>query len=290
MQEINGSTKLTGIIGYPIEHSVSPQMHNAAYAKLALDYCYLPLPVVSSDLEKALEGIRILGFVGLNVTIPHKEAVIPHLDEVTKLARLIGAANVILNQEGRLVGYNTDGPGFMDSLKEDAGFDVKGKRAVILGAGGAAKSVAIMLAKDGIANLVVSDVIYEKAKDLCEYINSHFGIAPYACPTKSDEARKLIEKCDLIVNATPVGMHPKVNECPISEDYKIPSKAIAYDLVYNPMETRFLKMAKANGANAISGLGMLLRQGALAFSLFTEQEPPMQVMKDAALKALKTFK
>jgi shikimate dehydrogenase len=290
MQEINGFTKLTGIIGYPIEHSVSPQMHNAAYAKLGLNYCYLPLLVMASDLEKALEGIRILGFAGLNVTIPHKEAVVPHLDEVTKLARLIGAVNVILNQEGRLVGYNTDGPGFMDSLKEDAGFDVKGKRAVILGAGGGAKSVAIMLAKDGIANLVISDVIYEKAKDLCEYINSHFGIAPYACPTKSDEARKLIEKCDLIVNATPVGMHPKVNECPISEDYKIPSKAVAYDMVYNPMETRFLELAKANGAKAVSGLGMLLRQGALAFSLFTEQEPPMEIMKEAALKALKTFK
>jgi shikimate dehydrogenase len=289
MLPINGSTKLAGIIGDPVEHSVSPQMHNAAYEKLGLNYCYLPLAVRTEDLEKALEGIRILGFVGANVTVPHKEAVIPHLDEVTKLSRLIGAVNVILNQEGRLVGYNTDGPGFIDSLKEDAGFDIKGKRAVILGAGGAAKAIAIMLAKEGIANLVISDVIYEKAKDLCEYVNSHFGIAPYACPVKSDEARKLIEKCDLLINASPIGLHPKVNECPIDRDYKISSSAVVYDLVYNPMETEFLKLAKANGAKAVSGLGMLLKQGALAFSLFTEQEPPVQVMKEAALKALKSF-
>jgi len=289
MVEINGSTKLTGILGSPIEHSVSPQMHNAAYSKLGLNYCYLPIPVRPEDLEKSLEGIRILGFVGVNVTIPHKEAVIIHLDEVTKIARLIGAANVILNQEGRLVGYNTDGPGFIDSLREDAGFDVAGKRAVILGAGGGAKAAAMMLAQDKIKNLVISDLVYEKAENLCEYINSHFEIAPYACPSKGNELRRVIENCDLLINATPVGMHPKMNECPIDDDYKIPKTAVVYDLVYNPLETKLLKLAKANGAKAISGIGMLVRQGALAFSLFTEEEPPIEIMKEAALKALKSF-
>lgn len=289
MAEINGSTKLTGIIGYPITHSVSPQMHNAAYAKLGLNYCYIPISVKPEDLERSLEGIRILGICGVNVTIPHKEAVIPHLDEVTKIARRIGAVNVILNQEGRLIGYNTDGPGFIDSLKEDAGFDVAGKRAVILGGGGGAKSVAMMLAQDGIKNLVISDLIYEKAENLCEYINSHFDIAPYACPPKSNELRKLIESCDLLVNATPVGMHPKVNECPIDDDYKISRSAVVYDLVYNPLETKLLKLAKANGAKAVSGIGMLVRQGSLAFSLFTEEEAPIQLMREAALKALKSF-
>ena len=289
MVEINGSTKLTGIIGYPIAHSVSPQMHNAAYAKLGINYCYIPITAKPEDLERVLEGIRILGLAGVNVTIPHKEAVIPHLDEVTKIARVIGAVNVVLNQEGRLVGYNTDGPGFIDSLKEDAGFDVAGKRAVILGAGGGAKAVAIMLAQDGVKNLVISDLIYEKAEDLCEYINSHFDIAPYACPNKSSELRKIIETCDLLVNATPIGMHPKVDECPIDDDCKIPKSAVVYDLVYNPLETSLLKLAKANGAKAVSGIGMLVRQGALAFSLFTEEEAPVQILKEAALNALKSF-
>jgi shikimate dehydrogenase len=289
MVEINGSTKLTGIIGYPVTHSVSPQIHNAAYAKLGLNYCYLPISVKPEDLERVLEGIRILSFAGVNVTIPHKEAVVTHLDEVTKIARLIGAVNVILVQEGHLIGYNTDGPGFIDSLREDAGFEVAGKRAVVLGAGGGAKSVAMMLAQDGVKTLVISDLIYEKAENLCEYINSHFGIAPYACPSKSNELRKLIGSCDLLVNATPVGMHPKVNECPIEDDYMIPRSAVVYDLVYNPLETKLLKLAKKNGAKAVSGIGMLIRQGALAFSLFTEQEAPVSVMKEAALKALKSF-
>jgi len=289
MVEINGSTKLTGILGYPVTHSVSPQMHNAAYAKLGLNYCYLPISVKPEDLERVLEGIRILGFAGVNVTIPHKEAVVTHLDEVTKIARLIGAVNVILIQEGHLIGYNTDGPGFIDSLREDAGFDVAGKRAVVLGAGGGAKSVAMMLAQDGVKNLVISDLIYEKAENLCEYINSHFGIAPYACPSKSNELRKLIGNCDLLVNATPVGMHPKLNDCPIEDDYIMPGSAVVYDLVYNPLETKLLKLAKKNGAKAVSGIGMLIRQGALAFSLFTEQEAPISLMKEAALKALKSF-
>ena len=289
MVEINGSTKLTGILGYPVTHSVSPQMHNAAYAKLGLNYCYLPISVKPKDLERVLEGIRILSFAGVNVTIPHKEAVVTHLDEVTKIARLIGAVNVILIQEGRLIGYNTDGPGFIDSLREDAGFEVAGKFAVVLGAGGGAKSVAMMLAQDGVKKLVISDLIYEKAENLCEYINSHFGIAPYACPAKSNELRKLIGSCDLLVNATPVGMHPKMNECPIEDDCIIPGSAVVYDLVYNPLETKLLKLAKKNGAKAVSGIGMLIRQGALAFSLFTEQEAPVSLMKEAALKALTSF-
>ncbi len=290
MAQINGSTELTGIIGYPITHSVSPQMHNAAYEKLGLNFCYVPLSIKPNNIDKALEGIRMLGFVGVNVTIPHKEVIIPHLDEVTKLARLIGAANVILNQEGHLVGYNTDGPGFIDSLTEDAGFNVKGKRAVVLGAGGAAKAVALMLAQDKIKTLVISDVIYDKAKTLCEYISSHFEIAPYACPANSKELKKSVAECDLLVNATPLGTYPKVNGCPIDETYDIPSGAIVYDLVYNPLETKLLKLAKSKGAKPVSGLGMLIRQGALAFSLFTEEEAPIKIMKEAALAALKSYK
>jgi shikimate dehydrogenase len=265
-------------------------MHNAAYEKLGINFCYLPLPVKQDDLESALAGIRMLGFAGVNVTIPHKEAVIPYLDEVTKMARLIGAVNVILVQEGHLVGYNTDGPGFIDSLKEDADMKPAGKHAVVLGAGGGAKAVTIMLAKEKIKTMVISDVIYEKAEKLCEYINSHFDISPYACPVKSKELEKSIAGCDLLVNTTPIGMYPRPDRCPVNESYQISSKAVVYDLVYNPLETALLKWAKSKGAKPVSGIGMLLRQGSIAFSLFTEEEPPVNIMKEAALKALKSFK
>lgn len=287
MSNVNGSTKLTGLIGNPIEHSVSPQMHNSGYESLGLNYCYVPLRTIPEDLEMVIDGIRALGFAGVNVTIPHKEAVITHLDEVTQLARQIGAVNTIVNQNGRLIGYNTDGPGFIDSLKEDAAFIVKGKSAVVIGAGGASKAIVTMLAKEGIKSLIISDIDQEKASALCEVINANFEIAPYAAPAGSSELAKAIAKCDLLVNASPIGMSPNTKRIPIDISCEIKKDAVVYDLVYNPLETELLKWAKSKGARPISGIGMLIRQGVLAFSLFTEKEPPIEVMKKAVLNALK---
>ncbi|MFC1767709.1 shikimate dehydrogenase [Candidatus Margulisiibacteriota bacterium] len=289
-KNIHGTTKMVGLVGDPIEHSVSFEMHNAAFDKLKIDYCYIPFHTQAQDLEKALDGIRLLGFVGANITIPHKETIIAYLDETMKLSRLIGSVNTVLNQEGRLIGYNTDGPGFIDTLVKDCGFNPKGKRAVILGAGGASRSISIMLAKEGVKTLIISDIDYEKSKNLCEYINSHFEIAPYACPVDSNELKTSIESCDMLVNATPIGMYPKVDGCPIDKGMKIPATALVYDLIYNPEETQLLKMAKKAGAKAFNGIGMLVRQGALAFSIFTEQDPPISVMREAAVSALKAFK
>lgn len=289
-KNIHGTTKIAGLIGYPIEHSVSFEMHNAAYEEAGIDYCYIPLPVKTQDLEKALHGIQSFGFAGANVTIPHKESVIAYLDETTKISRLIGSVNTILNQDGKLIGYNTDGPGFIDSLNKDCGFDPKGKRAVILGAGGASRAVSMMLAKEGVKTLIITDIIYERSKNLCEYINSHYKIAPYACPSNSKELMSGIESCDLLVNTTPIGMYPKVKECPIDKSIKIPSNALVYDLIYNPEETELIKLAKKCGARSSNGIGMLVMQGALAFSLFTEHEAPVEVMRSAVLKALKSFR
>lgn len=289
-KNIHGTTKIIGLIGDPLEHSVSFEMHNAVFDKLKLDYCFIPLQVNAQDLGKALNGLRAFGFVGANITIPHKESIIAFLDETTKIPRLIGSVNTVLNQGGKLVGYNTDGPGFIDSLKKDCNFDPKGKKAVILGAGGGSKAVSIMIAKEGIKTLIIADKVYEKSKNLCEYINSHFEIAPYACPTDSNELKVSIESCDLLINATPVGMHPKKDECPIDKSIKIPSNALVYDLIYNPEETELLKMAKKAGARTRNGMDMLVRQGALAFSLFTEQEPPVDIMKATVVEAVKSFK
>ena len=165
MHKISGSTKIVGIIGYPISHSVSPEMHNAAFENLGLNYEYVPFEVKPEDLKRVLDGLRGEGVIGFNVTIPHKETIIPYLDEVTKMPRIIGAVNTVKNENGKLVGYNTDGPGFIESLKLDAGLEVKGKEIVVLGAGGAAKAVVVMLAEAEAKTIFITDIAKEKAEN-----------------------------------------------------------------------------------------------------------------------------
>lgn len=274
--------KTVGIIGYPLAHSISPAMHNAAFKYLGLDFEYVPFEVEPKDLRQALQGLRALHIAGFNVTIPHKETIVTMLDEVTKLARIIGAVNTVKNEEGKLIGYNTDGAGFIDSLKEDAGFDPKGKSAVILGAGGAARAVGIMLAEAQAKSLTFTDIDEDKAKSLAEYIGSFFEITSQSVMPGSSDLQKAIKSADLLVNATPIGMHPKIGDCPIPENFEIPKNILVYDLVYNPSETKLLKKAKASGARTCGGLGMLVRQGALAFTIFTSQEAPLPVMWQAA--------
>ncbi|MEE8637601.1 MAG: shikimate dehydrogenase [Candidatus Margulisiibacteriota bacterium] len=278
--------KVVGLIGYPLGHSVSPAMHNAAFKKLGLDYEYVPFEVAPEDLSESLKGMRALHIAGFNATIPHKEKIVLLLDEVTKLARLIGAVNTVLNQEGKLIGYNTDGAGFVDSLKEDAKVSPRGKRAVVIGAGGASRAVSIMLAETGAGSLTLTDIQEEKAKELSEYIGSHFEIVCDFVEVNSKDLQKAIDKTDILVNATPVGMHPKIDQSPLDQSIKLHSKLLVYDLVYNPAETKLLKMAKASGCKICSGLGMLVRQGALAFTIWTGEEAPLKVMRKAAEAAL----
>lgn len=276
--------KVVGIIGYPLGHSVSPAMHNAAFRELGLDYEYIPFEVEPADLGEALHGLRALHIAGFNVTIPHKEVIVPLLDEVTKLARVIGAVNTVENQDGTLVGYNTDAPGFIESLREDAGFDPEGKRAVILGAGGAGRAVATILAEVGAKEIVIADVIEEKARELAEYLGSAMETTCKAAHLGDLD----LAGVDLLVNATPVGMHPKVNDSPLPAGVKIKNKKLlVYDLVYNPADTKLLKTAKAAGCKICSGLGMLVRQGALAFTIFTGEEAPVETMWEAARKSLR---
>jgi len=283
---ISGKTKTVGLIGDPVSHSVSPQMHNAAFEELKLDYCYIAMQVDKKDLKKALDGIRAENFAGVNVTVPHKEAVIPLLDEVTKLPRLIGAVNTIKNENGKLIGYNTDGTGFIESLKKDANVGPKGKKVVLIGAGGGAKAVAIMLAESGAKSLAITDILSDKASSLSDYVKSHFDIEALFLPQKSNELKAAVKNCDILINATPVGMHPNENKCPLSDDFEIPKGILACDLIYNPPESKLLKKAKESGAKTLNGIGMLVRQGALAFEIFTENEAPVEVMRNAVLKAL----
>lgn len=278
--------KVVGLIGYPLGHTVSPAMHNAAFKKLGLDYEYIPFEVEPKDLSEALKGLRALHIAGFNVTIPHKESIVPLLDEVLKLARVIGAVNTVLNQDGKLIGYNTDGAGFIDSLKEDAKTDPKGKRAVVLGAGGASRAVSIMLAETGVESLTLTDIQEKKAKELSEYIGSHFKIACDSVEVNSKDLQRAIDRADILINSTPVGMHPNVDQSPLSENIKLHPELLVYDLVYNPSQTKLLKTAKASACKICSGLGMLVRQGALAFTIWTGEEAPVEVMWKAAKEAI----
>jgi shikimate dehydrogenase len=287
MKEIKGTTRITGIIGYPITHTFSPKMHNAAFTHLGLDYVYVPFDVKPEDLKAAIQGLRALNVAGVNVTIPHKENVIPLLDEVDKDAQIIGAVNTIQNREGRLIGYNTDGQGFLDALRITGKFDPTGKKVVLLGAGGAARAVSVMLCKEGISALSICDMVEEKAKKLTKDLKEHFELEIEVCPPKEKEMAVAIKEADLVINATPVGMHPSDNESPLPEGIRFHEKEHVFDLVYNPSETLFIKAAKAAGAKHQNGLGMLLRQGAVAFQIFTGQEAPVEVMRAALLEGLK---
>jgi shikimate dehydrogenase len=261
-------------------------MQNAAFKALNLDWEYVPFEVLPKDLSEAIHGMRALHIAGFNVTIPHKEAILPMLDEVTQLARIIGAVNTIKNQEGLLVGYNTDGPGFMDSLKDRAKLNPKGKKVILLGAGGAARAVSVMLAEAGIKSLSITDIQEKKAEELISYVSSYFEIEGESLGANHPRLQAALANADLLVNASPIGMHPKINESPLPDDIKLPENLLVYDLVYNPAETKLIKSAKSFGCKTFSGLDMLIRQGAMAFTLWTGLEAPLEVMRQAAETAL----
>ncbi|WP_258359266.1 shikimate dehydrogenase [Moorella sulfitireducens (nom. illeg.)] len=282
MLEVKSTTGLVALIGYPVGHSLSPLMQNAAFASAGLDLVYLAFAVAPPDLPAALAGLKALGFMGANVTVPHKEAVIKYLDAVEPIAARIGAVNTIVNKDGRLTGYNTDAGGFLRSLRE-AGFDPAGKQAVILGAGGAARAVAFALAGAGCAALTIANRTLEKAGCLAAELTG-LKVPVGACNLQEEELRPRIEGADLVVNATSAGMAPAVEAVPLPAAW-LNSRQWVYDLVYNPLETKFLRQARQRGCRVISGLGMLLYQGAAAFTLWTGKTAPVEVMRNVLLKA-----
>ncbi len=284
---ITARTSLVGLIGWPVEHSLSPTMHNAALAELELDWVYVPLPVKPEHLEQALDGLAALGFVGANVTVPHKQAVMRYMDELSEAARLTGAVNTIHIQEGRFYGYNTDALGFLNSL-EEANYAPQAKRIAVLGAGGAARAVVYALARVGADSVIVLNRTAERAAFLVDDLADAFPDSTLSFEALTNEAlASLDSRVDLVVNTTSVGMYPDVSSCPWPATVPIPENAIFYDLVYNPLETVFLKRARQAGAPAIDGVGMLVHQGAFAFEKWTGSEPPLEVMREACLHELK---
>jgi len=277
---INGQTKLVGLIGYPVEHSLSPAMHNSAFAALSLNWCYVPLPVLPERLGEAVAGLRAMSFVGANVTVPHKEAVMSYLDHVTPEAQAIGAVNTLVMCEGRSIGHNTDWQGFLTALGE-GGFDPHGKRVVVLGAGGAARAVVYALAQAG-AQVAVLNRTLARAQALVQGFSSLFPSLPLTLQTLKEQTAE----AHLLVNATPIGTWPEVDKSIWPEDLAFPGHLTVFDLVYNPRQTKLMRQARAAGAKVIGGLGMLVHQGAAAFELWTGEKAPVETMYEAASRTL----
>ncbi|MEM3640545.1 MAG: shikimate dehydrogenase [Candidatus Bathyarchaeia archaeon] len=282
--KISGKTKVCGIIGEPIEHTLSPTMHNAAFEKLNLDFVYVPFKVKTPMLKEAIEGIRSLGIIGLNVTMPYKCTVMKYLDEIDLTARRINAVNTILNIDERLVGYNTDGVGALNALKEN-GVTLKGKNLLLLGAGGAGKAIAFHTAPE-VEKLVIINRTLQKAKKLTEALRKEFSNKKIIYKKLSNETVKNeLKDADILINATSIGMHPNTDQSPVPSSL-LKREICVMDIVYNPPETKLLRDAKATGAKVISGIEMLVYQGAASFEIWTKQPAPVEVMKQAALDKL----
>lgn len=280
---ISGKTTIYGIFGHPVEHTFSPGMHNSAFKKLGMDACYVPFAVPPENLEDAVRAVVPLGLRGVNVTVPHKERVLPFLDELSEEARLIGAVNTIEIRKGRLIGHNTDGRGFLRSLREHGGLDPRGKKFLFIGSGGAARAVSFSLALAGAAAIVFRDLDARKASLLANDIREKTGVP--AMTIDQDALQEYAVDADCLINASPLGLK-RTDPLPIPAEL-IERKHLIYDLVYNPPETALLKVAKKRGAERLSGLGMLLYQGVIAFEIWTRKKAPVLIMKNALTRQIR---
>jgi shikimate dehydrogenase len=281
--KISGKTRVCGLIGDPIEHTLSPVMHNAAFEELNLDFVYVAFKVRREEVREALIGTRSLDFHGLNVTTPHKNAVTRYLDEIDPTAKSISAVNTILNDEGKLIGFNTDGIGTLNALKEN-GITPNGKKLLLLGAGGAGKAIAFHAAQE-VEKLVILNRTPQKAKELAEVLRKKFNKEIDGDVFSTEIIKKELRDVDILVNATSVGMHPNVDQSPVPRSLLRPGLCIM-DIVYNPLETKLAKDAKTVGAKVVSGIEMLVYQGAASFEIWTSHSAPVEVMKQAALNKL----
>ena len=280
----SGSTKIVKLIGYPVEHSRSPLMHNAAFQSLGLDFVYLLFSVKPPNLKEAVTGLRASNVAGANVTIPYKEEVMKYLDEITPEAKLIGAVNTIHNREGKLIGYNTDGQGFITSLLTDGKVKLEGQKVFLMGAGGAGKAVAVKLAERGVERLVITDKIVERAEALVGRLRENIPDCPvYAVAISSKEFAETISESTLLVNATPVGMK-EGDPCVVDPEY-LHKDLFIYDVIYN-RETPLIVAAKKRGLKALGGIEMLIHQGAASFEIWTGQKAPIEIMKNKILEEL----
>lgn len=280
---ITGHTRLACLLGDPVEHSISPAMHNAAFQALGIDCAYLAFQVGEDTLPEVVDALKKMNVLGFNLTMPDKNKVVELVDEITPAVVIGGAANTVVNRDGKLVAYTTDGIGFMDACK-DAGFEIIGKKMTLLGAGGAARAILIQAALDGVAEIAVfsrRNSKWDQAEALIQRLNQETACKVYHFDYEDpDILKREIHSSAILVNGTSVGMAPDVDACVIQDMDCFYEGLMVYDVIYNPMETKLLKMAKKAGCRTANGMYMLLYQGAAAFEIWTGQKMPVKQIKE----------
>lgn len=273
--------KIYGVMGDPIAHSMSPDIHNDAFEKENIEAVYHHFHVTKEGLNDAVKGMKALGIEGFNITIPHKTSIIPFLDEVDELALAIGAVNTVVNKNGRFIGYNTDGKGFFKALCDEISGDIKAKKTLVIGAGGAARAIYFTLVKEGVKQVDIANRTKERAAQLV-------SDCPYDKVSKAlsiIEAEESLSQYDLIIQTTSSGMSPELDHSPLKVD-QLKTGAIVSDIIYNPLQTKLLREAGEKGAETQNGLGMFINQAALAFEIWTGIMPDTARMTDIVLNKL----
>jgi len=281
--KVDWSTEAYCLIGDPVSHSLSPTMLNVAFEQAGLNCVYMAFKVSRENLEMAVKGLKALGFKGFNVTIPHKVEILKFLDDLDEASKMIEAVNVVKRENESLKGYNTDGLGALKAL-EEAGVKVKGKGVLVLGAGGASRAICFTLARET-SRLVIANRTLDKAVKLAKDIKFKLGVEAKPISLKYEELKREVKDVDIIINATSVGMHPNVDECPIDPNLIEEGKTV-FDIVYKPLKTRLLREAEARGAKTVDGLSMLVYVAAGSFEIWTGLKPPVEAMFRAALEKI----
>ncbi|MEW6087502.1 MAG: shikimate dehydrogenase [bacterium] len=287
---INGKTKITGIFGCPVEHTLSPVIHNTAFEYLGLNYVYLPFLVKPEDIKQSLAGIKTLGICGVNLTIPHKETCIPYLDFIDDDAGIIGAVNTIKLEKDKLKGFNTDADGFILSLKNETSFTKpKGKTVFVLGAGGSARAVVFALAREKTGHIIVANRNIDRAKKLVHELNKRFPQCVMdAVSLNEKNIEGYLQESSLLVNTTSVGL--KHGDGLLINTNFLHKDLLFYDLIYSPFGTKLLIEAKKRKLEAIDGLGMLIYQAVSAFEIWTGKKPPVKIIQHAVKNFIKQKK
>jgi shikimate dehydrogenase len=278
-------TKLISLLGYPLKQTFSPQMFNETFRKLNMDYFYFPIEVENDKLEAVVNGIRCMNYAGFNVTKPNKIKIMDYLDELDELAEKIGSVNVVVIKDGQLKGYNTDGIGFVRALLDETGMDLSKNTFFIFGAGGASRALSATLADQGARKLYIIDRIDEASRSLADDINHKIRECAEFIAFDDSPVQQLLQKSDVLVNASGVGMYPHLENTPVDKKFLF-KDLLVYDITYNPLKTRLLRDAEEVGCRTMNGIGMVINQGIKGFALMTGMPEPAEIMRDAMDKII----
>ncbi len=282
---ITTNTKLITLLGYPLKQTFAPQMFNETFQKLNMDYLYFPTEIENDKLEAVVKGIRCMNFAGFNVTKPHKITIMKYLDELDELAEKIGSVNVVAIRDGKLKGYNTDGIGFARALAEETGMDLSRNTFFIFGAGGASRALSSTLAYQGAKKLYIIDAFDEVSASLVKDINGRIRECAEFVAFDKAPIRQLLQKCNVLVNASGIGMAPHLGESPVHKKF-LYKELFVYDITYNPPKTQLLVDAEEAGCRTMNGIGMAIHQGIKGFSILTGMPEPTEIMREAMYRII----